>query len=256
MKVNLNKKEFWILLVVGFIFLFLPIIMIQDWSGISFMETGPIGDTIGGTTAPFLSFFGSILVFLALKAQIDANEVIKTQFNDQRINDEKNFIYTKFKERIYLINTEIDNFEVAFHKGKMISKLEDLHSIAGKKYNFSGLQGINLFLIEYFRDFKEKDIAEINKFKFDDSFHSIMLSILNLVILFHNTHTGIKEDQILDENFRLELNELLSYTYQSKISFLVEIFHTNYSSMEKDNAFLDKIKGIVDRLRKDYLQIK
>ena len=51
--------------------------MTSEFSLISFTDTGQIGDTIGGTTAPFLGFFGSILVYLSLKAQIDANEQVR-----------------------------------------------------------------------------------------------------------------------------------------------------------------------------------
>ncbi|HEX6222846.1 MAG TPA: hypothetical protein VFZ52_00450, partial [Chryseolinea sp.] len=36
-------------------------------NGLSFAETGDIGDTIGGITAPISSLVGSVLVFLALK---------------------------------------------------------------------------------------------------------------------------------------------------------------------------------------------
>lgn len=56
--------------------------MFTQWSwGVEFGDvTGPIGDTIGGLTAPFLSLVGSILVFAALRAQIQANELVLEEF--------------------------------------------------------------------------------------------------------------------------------------------------------------------------------
>ena len=57
-------------------------ILIAPWlftaysSTFNFHETGQIGDTIGGTTAPIASLVGSILIYLALKAQIEANDLI------------------------------------------------------------------------------------------------------------------------------------------------------------------------------------
>lgn len=53
-------------------------------------DTGAIGDTIGGITAPFLSLLGSILVFAALLAQVRANDIVIEQFEIselQRIKD-------------------------------------------------------------------------------------------------------------------------------------------------------------------------
>ncbi|MCF1420313.1 putative phage abortive infection protein [Mangrovimonas futianensis] len=97
MKVNLSKREVVVFGIVGVLLMLLPIAFSQFSSGVSFMDTGQIGDTIGGITAPFLSFFGSILVFLALKAQIDANQLINEQFKEQKIIDyRQNFESTFF----------------------------------------------------------------------------------------------------------------------------------------------------------------
>ena len=62
--------------------LVLPVLFTR--SGLSFSETGDIGDTIGGITAPISSLVGSILVFLALKGQILANKFTQEQIRDQK----------------------------------------------------------------------------------------------------------------------------------------------------------------------------
>lgn len=121
MKINLTKKEKISFLIIGILICFLPYLFTRNFDIISFKDTGNIGDTIGGVTAPFLSFFGSILVFLALKAQIDANEEIKIQF--QRQNQDQLFfrLIDNLHNRItnYSFNTtinggqmEIKSFEV------------------------------------------------------------------------------------------------------------------------------------------------
>lgn len=38
-------------------------------------ETGPIGDTIGGLTAPIIGLIGSLLVYYSFKAQLRANKI-------------------------------------------------------------------------------------------------------------------------------------------------------------------------------------
>jgi len=66
MKVNLNDKEKYWFIGIGVFILSIPIVLTQFPAVISFNNTGEIGDTIGGITAPFLSFFGAILVYLVL----------------------------------------------------------------------------------------------------------------------------------------------------------------------------------------------
>jgi hypothetical protein len=51
---------------------------------LDFTQTGQIGDTIGGITAPMANLLGAILVYLALKAQIEANLILKKQLDDEK----------------------------------------------------------------------------------------------------------------------------------------------------------------------------
>lgn len=95
---NLSKPELYIFLGVGLALILLPLLFTWDSiSWISFKDKGEIGDAIGGITAPFIGFGGSILVYLALKAQIDANNKIQEQFEKQKkIDYQQNFENTFF----------------------------------------------------------------------------------------------------------------------------------------------------------------
>ncbi len=84
---NLSKVAIIVLIAGIVLVLFAPYLFTRAGI-ISFKETGTIGDTIGGITAPITSLIGSILVFLALRAQIVANEIIQGQIEDQ-IKDDK-----------------------------------------------------------------------------------------------------------------------------------------------------------------------
>lgn len=79
----------WFLLAGGLIILILPFLLTGQYflERFNFSETGQIGDTIGGITAPFMSLIGAFLVFYALKAQVKANELIQDQI--EKDNDEK-----------------------------------------------------------------------------------------------------------------------------------------------------------------------
>ena len=62
----------WFLIAGGLIILILPFLLTGQYflERFNFSETGQIGDTIGGITAPFMSLIGAFLVFYALKAQV------------------------------------------------------------------------------------------------------------------------------------------------------------------------------------------
>jgi len=79
----------WLLLVGGVVILIMPFLLTSEYfhERFNFNDTGQIGDTIGGITAPFMNLIGAFLVFYALLAQVKANELIQDQIDKD--NEEK-----------------------------------------------------------------------------------------------------------------------------------------------------------------------
>lgn len=79
----------WLLLVGGLVILIMPFLLTSEYfhERFNFSDTGQIGDTIGGITAPFMNLIGASLVFYALLAQVKANELIQDQIDKD--NEEK-----------------------------------------------------------------------------------------------------------------------------------------------------------------------
>lgn len=67
----------------------------HDISWLDFTETGQIGDTIGGITAPFINILNAILIYIAFTEQLKANTLLKNQIDSE-----------KDKEKIRLKNIE------------------------------------------------------------------------------------------------------------------------------------------------------
>jgi hypothetical protein len=89
MKFGLSKIEIFIFLVIATVIYTIPKILTTESSCYVLGNTpNEIGDSIGGITAPFLSFFGSILVYLALKAQVNANNQFQKQFELQKFESQ------------------------------------------------------------------------------------------------------------------------------------------------------------------------
>jgi hypothetical protein len=105
-----NYKTSQILLAIVIIILLVPPILtlpsISEY--FDFTTTGQIGDTIGGLTAPFINGLAAILVFIAFKEQIRANEIFKNQEKSRTILEQITLIQDdklKIEEVIFgLIN--------------------------------------------------------------------------------------------------------------------------------------------------------
>ena len=129
----LKNPLIWLLILLVVILVFsLPLFIINVSMGgwTDYSSSGQIGDTIGGITAPIVNLISAFLVFLALKAQIDANNVIQKQIDDAK---KERDIETHSKE----LNTLFSYLE------KQISSIEYV-GIDGNTYN--GTKGISRIL--------------------------------------------------------------------------------------------------------------
>lgn len=74
---NDSKRSFWVVLIIGSVLTVIsPWLFTQNWFGQFFKfgeATGPIGDTVGGLTAPIIGLMSAILVYLTLHEQVKAN---------------------------------------------------------------------------------------------------------------------------------------------------------------------------------------
>ncbi len=120
-------------------------------------KTGTIGDTIGGLTSPFLNIAGSILVFAALKAQIDANKAVQDQFIHQQKENNKQDLeqklfrlfdlhisivhnYSILKTKIFLYSHNHQYRETQYGDIEFNSKIEELYRTCP-----NNLAGTNVF---------------------------------------------------------------------------------------------------------------
>ena len=84
-KLTINQ----LLIILGLVILFIPPIVsnvyISDF--LDFTNKGGIGDTIGGITSPFINALAAVLVFIAFKEQVKANQLLKEQHYYQHIHN-------------------------------------------------------------------------------------------------------------------------------------------------------------------------
>nr|WP_199003170.1 hypothetical protein [Flavobacterium sp. ASV13] len=183
---------------------------------------GVFGDAMGGVLNPIIAIGASLLTFLAFYMQIVSNEELKNQFNKTQKDQHKDFIFNNYRKRLNLFINEFNNFNISYHNNKMITNINELKDKNAKKYNFIGLQAIQLFLIEFFRDKKEKENQGTKSPRLQDSYLGIYLSLTNMIIDYHNIFHSINNSDLIDE-YEKDLNSLMTYIYYSKLVHIFEI---------------------------------
>ena len=118
MKVEKNKKPFKLrkkerhFLMVSFIWCLIlsGIFILVLHSLFSKEKITDLGTTFGGFVGVFVAFFGSILVYLALKAQVKANQLVQEQFKTQMQDQLFYRLMDSLQNRIinYTIQTPLD----------------------------------------------------------------------------------------------------------------------------------------------------
>jgi hypothetical protein len=115
----------WLLIIGGICIIIFPYVLTMPSfvKGSNFTETGQIGDTIGGITAPFLNLVAAGLVFLALKAQVQANGLIQSQIDDQRKQQYVDSVNDAIKTQISRVDESIRSisFDLNSYSGKNIT---------------------------------------------------------------------------------------------------------------------------------------
>lgn len=110
MKGKLIYQAKWAFIVGIVLIIISPFIFTRNLGAVDFSSTGQIGDTIGGITAPIVNLLGALLVFFALKAQVDANSLIQAQIESQRQEELKKKNLQYFLEQFKMIREDINDF--------------------------------------------------------------------------------------------------------------------------------------------------
>ncbi|KAA5539042.1 hypothetical protein [Adhaeribacter rhizoryzae] len=172
------------------------------WEGFDFRETGPIGDTIGGITAPFVNLIGAILVYFALHAQVKANRLVQEQIDNQK---EEEVIRRKLQyagEKFNLVRNDVNEF--TYHFRKTITKGAQSST---ERVTYTGVSAIRV-LLDQLKDYKNHEDIYSEAPPLKELYN--LLSIIDALI-----------DNINQENFLQHdkdfYKSLIFYLFNSKI---------------------------------------
>jgi len=152
------KFVWWEIMIISILLVFViigPYLFSHLNWGISFNETGPIGDTIGGITAPFVNLIAAFLVYKSFTAQIQANldqrkatrsqiisqedqlELLRRETSANYINNIFNNTVNSFKEEKNFIDVNENQISNSFIKG-VLSYLKPNSRVSKKSLDLCG----------------------------------------------------------------------------------------------------------------------
>jgi hypothetical protein len=88
------------------------------WGNFDFSQTGQIGDTIGGITAPIINVIGAILIFISFKAQIKANKIQFLLLSIEIENQKKDRNFQVILELFQSLKNDYQDLEHEIYKGQ------------------------------------------------------------------------------------------------------------------------------------------
>lgn len=224
--VDLSKNQFStrakVALFIGILLIFIcPIILTRNSWWFSFSETGQIGDTIGGITAPIIGLLGAYLVYLALMSQVKANQIIQQQINNQKEEDSVKQAIANLYEHYKILREEIVGFE---HVNEFRQESEDIvaSTNSAEFQVYRGTMGIFKYLVEFNKQFTFDE-------RHDDSslielpHMAEIYQFLQFVIIYSHMIDAVK----VPRNEKYIFTNLLSHLFYSKIAPSIEYFQSH-----------------------------
>ena len=147
-----------------------------------FTETGQIGDTIGGITAPIIGLIAAILVFYSFQEQVKANNIQTKALEDEKLLNASTSVFDKHLAQFSEIKNQLNNLEfiveyVAYPdiNGSLV---QPVHII------FKGINALNEYVLRiepYDNRISRYNSQNYNIAGVSLSFQFILFSIDNLI---------------------------------------------------------------------------
>lgn len=191
-----------------------------------FTETGQIGDTIGGITAPIVNLLGAILVYFALEAQVKANSLVQEQLEEHRERSSLETLY-------YQLKGSIDEFSYTTLDKYSLNNKDNVR-LKGSEAIY---QMINDFYCDYHEDEEEMECnPKIMDFK----------SILEISIYLIDR---IESSNLLDKEtiHTLTLHQV-RYRIMPKVNDTDGLDRKYCDSCECDHGFPDSVVKLIENL--------
>lgn len=242
-----NGHKYLIAILIGSIFIsFLAVYIFTRNAlipGLNFLNTGQIGDTIGGITAPIIGLIGFAIVYYSFAEQYKANQIqiksLKQQEIDRELTEEYNLIETLLTN----LDQKIELFEYIEKKDPVEgnSLIREVERASGKGISkvfvtYKGATALNkfcMYLIKNALSNLKTELFHLSVIDFLPDYYYIILYSKQLKEKVIHCKLDLKRKTILSERFEL--------IYKSKISTNLSILLDKYKSTNNKNELLEEL---------------
>ena len=207
-----------------------------------FSDTGQIGDTIGGITAPIINLIGAFLVYISFQAQIDANKIQSDALNNEKLERNRESAFEKQYNQLLTIKSNLTDLE-------FVVKIDGVNIPDGSRtqpvyHVFKGVNAIQESLLRLEAK-KEEDsyynvkymLEKYNTYGTFLSFQFILSSILEFIEQVESNITNIDDKKYLLSSIKT------FYTIYLKLftERLINVYSSGQPKVENLRDMKDKI---------------
>jgi hypothetical protein len=238
---NINKKisftfaEIFIILILSLIFIGVPLIVFAENTDIEYLsKITETGNNLSGLFVPILSFFGSILVYIAFKTQIKANEEIRSQFEQQNFETIYFRLIDSIENRIvnYSLNHEISDELISGYNILPYFQTFILNRSKRTKSRHS-----SLIIAKYANILDDEDLElifiEVDRVKYE-SLEIFKHFLLNATV---NERVNFINNDIVARTYNSSWNKLLNKIFDKYFYILPNDFYRDYYSEMTSELF-------------------
>ncbi|GEC77941.1 hypothetical protein [Flavobacterium aquatile] len=238
------RKNEIIYLLLGIVLLFTSVYLFTRpaiFSDFDLTKTGPIGDTIGGITAPLINLIGAYLVYISFKAQVSANKIQLDTLSTERIRYERENNFQMQVNHFNEIKNAVNNLE-------FIIDSKTIYDFSGERtyrdpVNYKGINALNEFT------------KRLNRYNFRDEIYDLYGMLLNFefILLTINELLENVDRQILFVEDKKYFFKNINIYFDS---FILPFAITISKSDRLENYDIDKIENLTNLVASKVLKFK
>ena len=247
-----KRPNFWPLVIAAVAVLCLPAILnrptIFGIEALDFSNSGQIGDTIGGITAPFFNLIAAVLIYLSFKEQTKANEYF---VRSSKIEKEHDLLFHLIEN----LDSRIGAFE---------HRLTTNHSDGQKTTTiYSGIAGIQSYTNDLHMNdarFAKQLVNNLDKDPHDDdapytlNCYSDVYQIIRLIefIASKISKADFRIDHAEKDEVKVSLFERLDITYSTSLQHSIDTFNEAFDKAGYNHTSFEEIK----KLHQKYKEVR
>ena len=230
-----------IFLFIGIVLIFLSLYLFTKpalFKGWDFSNTGQIGDTIGGITAPIINLIGAFLVYISFQEQLRANRIQVQALNDEKERNTYDRVFNNYIALYESLKNHLESLEFIVQPKPNYGM--DGSITATNHIVYKGLNAINEFVLRI----ENEDRYTAERYEVYGillSFQFILKSLLEL--------SNLVESNIILVNDKAFLSQNIKLMYESYLKGFADRIIKVYS---KDDPYIKDLIKIIGELDKKY----